>query len=326
MPTGGGDLLDVTQDDIAEDVVYLDAKGGQRNVRKSLRKGRLLDKMNKYGMRMEYRKELEKLDWTPNDIRTATTYWLRSLVQRFGFTDFVNNEMISNQNYEKDMRELISPTDVRIPDPPLKREHMKFRDRIKIEGYSGPKRGMAPRPSPGGKAPRNRPPPAVDARPVAPAKEFQVTIPARKHQRDWQKPKALTGAERYAWWRKNWNSAAFSKAMHGKDINPQSHQPPKRRRFRPGHEALAQIRKYQKTTGLLIQRAPFNRLVREIAQDFKTDLRFQSTAITALMEATEAYAVGLFDDANLCAIHAKRVTIMPKDIQLARRIRGEKKD
>ena len=50
MPTGGGDLLDVTQDDIAEDVVYLDAKGGQRNVRKSLRKGRLLDKMNKYGM------------------------------------------------------------------------------------------------------------------------------------------------------------------------------------------------------------------------------------------------------------------------------------
>ena len=114
--------------------------------------------------------------------------------------------------------------------------------------------------------------------------------------------------------------------MHGKDINPQSHQPPKRRRFRPGHEALAQIRKYQKTTGLLIQRAPFNRLVREIAQDFKTDLRFQSTAITALMEATEAYAVGLFDDANLCAIHAKRVTIMPKDIQLARRIRGERKD
>ena len=56
MPTGGADQLDVTQDDIAEDVVYLDAKGGQRNVRKSLRKGRLLDKMNKYGMRMEYRK------------------------------------------------------------------------------------------------------------------------------------------------------------------------------------------------------------------------------------------------------------------------------
>ena len=109
-------------------------------MRKSLRKGRLLDKMNKYGMRTEYRRELEKLDWTLNDIRTAITYWLRSLVQRFGFTDFVNNEMILNQNYEKDMRELISPTDVRIPEPPLKREHMKFRDRIKIPGYSGPKR------------------------------------------------------------------------------------------------------------------------------------------------------------------------------------------
>ena len=70
--------------------------------------------------------------------------------------------------------------------------------------------------------------------------------------------------------------------------------------------------------------APFQRLVREIAQDFKTDLRFQSTAVLALQEASEAYLVGLFEDTNLCAIHAKRVTIMPKDIQLARRIRGER--
>jgi len=66
------------------------------------------------------------------------------------------------------------------------------------------------------------------------------------------------------------------------------------------------------------------RLVREIAQDFKTDLRFQSSAILALQEASEAYLVGLFEDTNLCAIHAKRVTIMPKDVQLARRIRGER--
>ncbi|KAJ8534886.1 hypothetical protein K7X08_016614 [Anisodus acutangulus] len=66
------------------------------------------------------------------------------------------------------------------------------------------------------------------------------------------------------------------------------------------------------------------RLVREIAQDFKTDLRFQSSAVAALQEAAEAYLVGLFEDTNLCAIHAKRVTIMPKDIQLARRIRGER--
>ncbi|KAK4386576.1 histone H3.2 [Sesamum angolense] len=64
-------------------------------------------------------------------------------------------------------------------------------------------------------------------------------------------------------------------------------------------------------------------LVREIAQDFKTDLRFQSSAVAALQEAAEAYLVGLFEDTNLCAIHAKRVTIMPKDIQLARRIRGK---
>ncbi|KAL2500999.1 histone H3.3 [Forsythia ovata] len=56
--------------------------------------------------------------------------------------------------------------------------------------------------------------------------------------------------------------------------------------------------------------------------DFKTDLRFQSHAVLALQEAAEAYLVGLFEDTNLCAIHAKRVTIMPKDIQLARRIRG----
>ncbi|CAH2021536.1 unnamed protein product [Acanthoscelides obtectus] len=67
---------------------------------------------------------------------------------------------------------------------------------------------------------------------------------------------------------------------------------------------------------------PFQRLVREIAQDFKTDLRFQSSAVMALQEASEAYLVGLFEDTNLCAIHAKRVTIMPKDIQLARRIRA----
>ncbi|XP_065073998.1 uncharacterized protein LOC135698066 [Ochlerotatus camptorhynchus] len=71
-------------------------------------------------------------------------------------------------------------------------------------------------------------------------------------------------------------------------------------------------------------KVPFQRLVREIAQDFKTDLRFQSSAVMALQEASEAYLVGLFEDTNLCAIHAKRVTIMPKDIQLARRIRGER--
>jgi histone H3 len=95
-------------------------------------------------------------------------------------------------------------------------------------------------------------------------------------------------------------------------------------RYRPGTVALREIRRYQKSTDLLIRKLPFQRLVREIAQDFKNDLRFQGTAILALQEASEAYLVSLFEDTNLCAIHAKRVTIMPKDIQLARRIRGER--
>ncbi len=95
-------------------------------------------------------------------------------------------------------------------------------------------------------------------------------------------------------------------------------------RYRPGTVALREIRRYQKSTELLIRKLPFQRLVRELAQEFKEGLRFQSTAILALQEAAEAYLVGLFEDTNLCAIHAKRVTIMPKDIQLARRIRGER--
>ncbi|XP_069412188.1 histone H3.3A-like [Ovis canadensis] len=95
-------------------------------------------------------------------------------------------------------------------------------------------------------------------------------------------------------------------------------------RYRPGTVALREIRCYQKSTELLILKLPIQRLVREIAHDFKTDLRFQSAAIDALEEASEAYLVGLFEDTNLCAIHAKRVTIMPKDIQLARCIHGER--
>ena len=95
-------------------------------------------------------------------------------------------------------------------------------------------------------------------------------------------------------------------------------------RYRPGTVALREIKRYQKSTELLIRKLPFQKLVREIASSFKSDLRFQSSAVLALQEATEAYLVGLFEDTNLCAIHAKRVTIMPKDMQLARRIRGEK--
>ena len=98
----------------------------------------------------------------------------------------------------------------------------------------------------------------------------------------------------------------------------------KPRRYRPGTVALREIRRYQKSTDLLIKKAPFQRLVREVAQDFKADLRFQSSAVMAMQEASEAYLVGIFEDTNLCAIHARRVTIMPKDMQLARRIRGER--
>ncbi|KAI0677594.1 histone-fold-containing protein [Trametes maxima] len=102
------------------------------------------------------------------------------------------------------------------------------------------------------------------------------------------------------------------------------------KRFRPGTVALREIRKYQKSTDLLIRKLPFSRVVREIALDMMTDtidygatgLRWQSSAILALQEATEAFLVHMFEDANLCAIHAKRVTIMQRDIQLARRLRG----
>lgn len=88
---------------------------------------------------------------------------------------------------------------------------------------------------------------------------------------------------------------------------------------------MREIRKYQKSTDLLIRKLPFQRLVREIAQDFKADLRFQGSAIIAIQEAAEAYLVGLFEDANIVAIHSKRVTIFPKDIQLVLRIRGQHK-
>jgi histone H3 len=88
--------------------------------------------------------------------------------------------------------------------------------------------------------------------------------------------------------------------------------------------ALRDIRRYQKSTDLLIRKLPFQRLVREIAAGVSKDLRFQSSAILALQEAAEAHLVGLMEDANMCAMHARRVTIRPKDMQLARRLRGEK--
>ena len=90
-------------------------------------------------------------------------------------------------------------------------------------------------------------------------------------------------------------------------------------------KALATVGgKTRRYTELLIRKLPFQRLVKEVAQVINPDIRFQSTAVLALQEASEAYLVGLFEDTNECAVHAKRVTIMPKDMQLARRIRGER--
>ena len=119
---------------------------------------------------------------------------------------------------------------------------------------------------------------------------------------------------------------------------PSRQQPPrpggvagkKPHRYRPGTVALREIRRYQKSTDLLIPKLPFARYFREVLNDNKPntitkgDPRVTGSALAAGQEAYEAYQVGLYEDTNLCAIHAKRVTIMPKDIQLARRIRGER--
>ena len=112
----------------------------------------------------------------------------------------------------------------------------------------------------------------------------------------------------------------------GGKSKPPPEEPVKRRkhRTRRGTIALREIRRFQNTTNNLIPRLPFQRLVREIAADTKLEfVRFQTAALSALQEAAETYIVNLFESTNLCAIHAKRVTIMPKDIQLAQRIRGD---
>ena len=87
--------------------------------------------------------------------------------------------------------------------------------------------------------------------------------------------------------------------------------------------ALREIRKYQSTGELLIRRLSFQRLIREVAQGFRADLKFQGMAVKAIQEAGEAFLVGVLEQANLCAVHAKHVTIMPRDVQLARQIRGD---
>mmetsp|Transcript_3086 Transcript_3086/g.4704 ORF Transcript_3086/g.4704 Transcript_3086/m.4704 type:complete len:139 (-) Transcript_3086:131-547(-) len=112
-----------------------------------------------------------------------------------------------------------------------------------------------------------------------------------------------------------------SKSPRGTKEN--ENRPVAKRRYRPGERALREIRFYQRNTDLLLRKLPFARLVREVQTVFhRKEFRWQASAMLALQEAAEAHLVGLFEDANLCTIHAKRVTVMPKDIQLARRIRG----
>eukprot|EP00804_Cyclotella_cryptica_P025401 CCRYP_016522-RC/>CCRYP_016522-RC protein AED:0.18 eAED:-0.09 QI:0/0/0/1/0/0/2/0/152 len=104
---------------------------------------------------------------------------------------------------------------------------------------------------------------------------------------------------------------------------PACHQGKKPHRYRPGTVALCEIRRYQKSTDLLIRKTPFQRLVREV---LICDVKKQdpySASMLALQESVEAFGVGLFEDTNLRVIHARRVTIMPKDVQLSLRIRGE---
>ncbi|CAN0877711.1 Histone H3-like centromeric protein CENH3 [Linum grandiflorum] len=98
----------------------------------------------------------------------------------------------------------------------------------------------------------------------------------------------------------------------------------KKHRFKPGTRALREIRHFQKTIGFLIPVAPFIRLVKMISQEFSSGVnRWQAEALVALQEAAEDFLVHLFEDGMLCAIHAKRITLMKKDMELARRIGGQ---
>lgn len=121
-------------------------------------------------------------------------------------------------------------------------------------------------------------------------------------------------------------NAEHNETVQGKIKQKKNKLKEKLKRFRPRAYALNDIRKYQNSTNLLIPKIRFQRLVREISQEIgrkQFDFRYQASALYALQEAAEAYLVGLFEDTNLCAIHARRVTILPRDIALALRIRGD---
>ena len=132
-----------------------------------------------------------------------------------------------------------------------------------------------------------------------------------------KKPKSATSKKA------DMNTASQSQKAKKPMSTTQSQAEGRKRRFKPGTVALREIKQYQKSTDLLLPRAPFQRLVREITGAIDGDLRFASQALIAIQEAAEAYLTGVFEDAQLCAIHAKRVTVQKKDLDLARRIRGD---
>ena len=148
------------------------------------------------------------------------------------------------------------------------------------------------------------------AKSKSPPKSKAASKPASKKSAKSKSPKSKA------------KSAAKKSATKKKSAAPGGVAKP--HRFHPGTVALREIRRFQKSTELLIRRLPFQRLVREVAQDYKTDLRFSAAAIDAHQNIVEHYLVDLLEDTNLIAIHAKRVTIHPKDIQAARRIRKER--
>ena len=152
--------------------------------------------------------------------------------------------------------------------------------------------------------------PAITSKTRA-AKKIPKKVPSKS------RPRPGAGALNYTPSEKD-----YQRAQKAGDILPAREKTPSR--YRPGSLALQEVRYYQERSNLLIRKPPFQRLVREISQTLKQDVRFRSAALMALQEACEAYFIHLFEDTNLCAIHAKRVMIMPKDIQLVRRIRGER--
>ena len=198
------------------------------------------------------------------------------------------------------------------------RQVMKLAKKGPFMFPSGPSREMAktkqtPRKQTGGsarrKGPNPKPKPGPNPKRIPPRYP-----PGTTRLEKWRMGKAARDERRKK------NPKAFQS-------NPQAYRDA--RFLTPGTRALFEIRHFQKQTELLIRKLPFQRVVREIAYDMAPTAargegyRWQSSALNALQEAAEDYLIRLFEDTTLCALHARRVTVFPKDMQLARRIRGE---